>query len=775
MLALHRGRTALTLACLLTTTAFAASAAPDAHALLGQVGTGFGQYGEGVGQFSPPAGIAARAGQLFVADTQANEDGDGTFRIQRFDATTRAPLDTPLWDDDVYFGADSIQNGGQYVYTGDLAADPRSGQSHLYVLLRPQDQASNDPKVTGHYGGKVIEVDADTPTGHAAGKSPVPKGAFPLVSGKGTLNYPGGLAVSPVDGEILVGDYDAANDDARPVVRRFQAAGAHAADATIQLKDADNPPSLDPDRKDGDPPRVDGTQHDSVTGVAVRADGTIAVLSVATPLECDPVGTNPDNHVINYTNCTDTTDPAHPVVKIAPAGIPQVNVVDVYSPALAHLASFRPGGPRTKAVAFTPAGKIAVSDAEAAGGVQVYDPASATPGTPVSRFGTLTQDDAPGQCELWSSPDHLALAGGFLYASDAAAAQVPHPVRARVVQFGDPGRGCGPKITDASISLSRTPVTKGSPVTFTGTAADTAGPLADGAYSWTIDGQAYTGKSVTTTFATTGNKDVVLTVDNGSTSRTVRQTVPVSGQAPVAAFTIAGNGGTAPAAMTFDASGSSDPDGTIQHYGWDLNGDGADDADGKVVQATFSAAGTYSVRLIVTDDDGQKTTVRKSVTVAAPPNPGGGGGGGGNPGGGGGGGTTTTPGGGGGTTTTPTQIPPVGGQSSVKRPGKASISLGGALTPDAKGKVKVKLSCPASSSGCSGTLTIATSGKKPITFATGRYTVKAGGATTVTLKLSSASLAKLKKLKRAAIVVTAKGGATATAKGTIKAPKKAKH
>jgi len=74
--------------------------------------------------------------------------------------------------------------------------------------------------------------------------------------------------------------------------------------------------------------------------------------------------------------------------------------------------------------------------------------------------------------------------------------------------------------------------------------------------------------------------------------------------------------GLAPLSVTFDASGSSDIDGSIVSYEWNF-GDG-DTAVGKIVSHTFSKAGSYSVTLTVTDNLNASFSVTKSITVASP-------------------------------------------------------------------------------------------------------------------------------------------------------------
>jgi PKD repeat protein len=75
--------------------------------------------------------------------------------------------------------------------------------------------------------------------------------------------------------------------------------------------------------------------------------------------------------------------------------------------------------------------------------------------------------------------------------------------------------------------------------------------------------------------------------------------------APTAAFTPASPSGTAPFQVNFDASTSSDPDGSIVQYEWDFDNDGTFDftSTSPLASHTFSAFGMNTVRLRVTDND----------------------------------------------------------------------------------------------------------------------------------------------------------------------------
>jgi len=136
-----------------------------------------------------------------------------------------------------------------------------------------------------------------------------------------------------------------------------------------------------------------------------------------------------------------------------------------------------------------------------------------------------------------------------------------------------------------------------------------------------------TGVSTTWTFPAPGTYNVRLVVVDGlgATGQIIRQVMVVSvNQPPVAQFTYT------PAAprpgdwIRFDASASSDPDGSIASYHWDFQNDGIFDATGQIVFHQYGAPGTYTARLVVTDNQGAtgqttQTVVVTPVVVNRPP------------------------------------------------------------------------------------------------------------------------------------------------------------
>jgi PGF-pre-PGF domain-containing protein len=68
--------------------------------------------------------------------------------------------------------------------------------------------------------------------------------------------------------------------------------------------------------------------------------------------------------------------------------------------------------------------------------------------------------------------------------------------------------------------------------------------------------------------------------------------------------------------VTLDATRSSDSDGSIARYQWDLNGDGSYDLSGAKVSHTFSEPGNYTIILRVKDDDGATNVTSQSIEVS---------------------------------------------------------------------------------------------------------------------------------------------------------------
>ena len=142
--------------------------------------------------------------------------------------------------------------------------------------------------------------------------------------------------------------------------------------------------------------------------------------------------------------------------------------------------------------------------------------------------------------------------------------------------------------------------------------SDSDGTVAS--YVWDF-GDSKTGSGATTTHAYTaaGTYPVTLRVtdDKGAVGTTTKSvTVSRTNVKPAASFINT----CSTSACSFDASGSSDSDGTVAGYAWEF-GDGTT-GTGATVNHPYTSGGTFTVKLTVTDDDGATDSTSKSVTVA---------------------------------------------------------------------------------------------------------------------------------------------------------------
>ena len=135
-------------------------------------------------------------------------------------------------------------------------------------------------------------------------------------------------------------------------------------------------------------------------------------------------------------------------------------------------------------------------------------------------------------------------------------------------------------------------------------------------YSWNFgDGSPnVSGDSAGHTYAAPGTYTIRLTVtDNSGGAGTTTTSVTVQA-APTAAFTSTCD----ITDCAFDASASTDSDGTVASYSWDF-GDGTAPGSGATASHSYAVAGDYTVTLTVTDDDGATSSTSRSVHAAADP------------------------------------------------------------------------------------------------------------------------------------------------------------
>src|SRR5438309_1360352 len=193
--------------------------------------------------------------------------------------------------------------------------------------------------------------------------------------------------------------------------------------------------------------------------------------------------------------------------------------------------------------------------------------------------------------------------------------------------------GATPVATSAAFTITPGPPPNQPPVaaftssctllvcTFTSTSSDPDGTIAS--YRWTFgDGTAAaTVANPSHTYTAGGTFTVTLTVtDNQSATGSVSHPVTVTAppppnQPPVAAFTSS----CTQLSCSFTST-SSDPDGTIASYRWTF-GDGTAAATTQNPSHTYTAGGTFTVDLPVTDNQSATGSVSHPVTVTAPPPP----------------------------------------------------------------------------------------------------------------------------------------------------------
>jgi PKD repeat protein len=254
-------------------------------------------------------------------------------------------------------------------------------------------------------------------------------------------------------------------------------------------------------------------------------------------------------------------------------------------------------------------------------------PASAPEaGQPVHLDGTpSTEPDGSIASYAWSFGDGATATGPA--PSHTYPSAVTYPVTLTVTDTSGQKGSITKQLTvvagpSARLTSSTAQPLEGTSVAFSATGSvPGASAAAVTSYAWTFgDGATATGATASHTYTTAGSYTVQLTVtDSAGASNTTSQKVTVLDEAPTASFTTAGAGVPAPnQAITFNAGGSNDPDGTIASYTWDF-GDGTT-GTGAAPTHAYGQPGTYTVRLTVRDSAGQTASTSEVLTVhAAPP------------------------------------------------------------------------------------------------------------------------------------------------------------
>ncbi len=139
-------------------------------------------------------------------------------------------------------------------------------------------------------------------------------------------------------------------------------------------------------------------------------------------------------------------------------------------------------------------------------------------------------------------------------------------------------------------------------------------------YAWDFgDGATGTGETTTHAYSTAGTYTVTLTVtdDEGATGTDTASVIVTALNEPPVANAGPDQTALVDETVSFDGSGSYDPDGTIVSYAWDF-GDGTT-GTGETTTHAYSTAGIYTVTLTVTDDGGATGTDTALITVTEAP------------------------------------------------------------------------------------------------------------------------------------------------------------
>jgi len=89
-------------------------------------------------------------------------------------------------------------------------------------------------------------------------------------------------------------------------------------------------------------------------------------------------------------------------------------------------------------------------------------------------------------------------------------------------------------------------------------------------------------------------------------------------QAPIANFTHSPESPLVDETITFNASNSTDPDGTIVSYAWDFDDGNTTTTTEKMITHSYALEGDHNVTLTVTDNEGVTGSVTKTITIATP-------------------------------------------------------------------------------------------------------------------------------------------------------------
>ncbi len=161
-------------------------------------------------------------------------------------------------------------------------------------------------------------------------------------------------------------------------------------------------------------------------------------------------------------------------------------------------------------------------------------------------------------------------------------------------------------------------------IEFSGSAKDDAGKevAKDIVYEWDFgDGTKETGQTVSHTYSTSGTYTVKLTVKTTAQAKEASPKLEPKQTAQIeitvmAALSVAISASVTEGPAPLEVSFTAEVQGTAASYNWDF-GDGSTSSEANPTH-TFTAEGTYTVRLVVTAPDGSTASAEKTITVTAP-------------------------------------------------------------------------------------------------------------------------------------------------------------
>lgn len=169
----------------------------------------------------------------------------------------------------------------------------------------------------------------------------------------------------------------------------------------------------------------------------------------------------------------------------------------------------------------------------------------------------------------------------------------------------------------ASFSISPTSGIPGQQITFNAQSSRAAQGRTLVGFTWDFgDGSRGSGVTATHAYASSGTYSVTLQVtDDAEKTAAVAQLVTIVASLPTASFSFSPSNPIANQEVAFSAVPSTPgPGHTLTGYAWDF-GDGGR-ASGVTTTHRFTADGTYTVTLTVTDEVGTTAVARQSVIVA---------------------------------------------------------------------------------------------------------------------------------------------------------------